>query len=287
MNHAFLIICNSEPIVLSRLVKILSKPNHHFFIHIDKKYNELSKFDQLRNTPNVTILNKRVKVNWGGRSQIKATLELIKEARKRNVPQYDYYHLISGADFPCVNNDTFDHFFEINNGMSYLSYDKKQNKDLCCYRMNHYHLLDQFDIRNNKRLWIKDILENLLEHLFKRRESYNWQKGANWFSLHLTVINYIMNYISSNPNYYRRFAYTECCDEIFFHTLLYDHIHKLNIITSTNLRYIDWSPTKEVNSLPAILDSNDYNNIINSGALFCRKIDPVLSDSLMSKLEES
>ena len=118
MNHAFLVLCHEKPIVLERTIALLSGPNHYFFIHVDKKYDDLGDFDRIRILKNVFFV-KRIVVNWGSFNMVKATLFLMKIANEFDV-RFDYFHLISGSDFPCISNEYFDSYFNKAINRSYL-----------------------------------------------------------------------------------------------------------------------------------------------------------------------
>ena len=74
----------------------------HVYIHVDKKNEEL--FNDLKNeyvnSENVSIIDKRIKVNWSGFSQVQATLNLMESALENNNFKFEYISLISGQDFP-------------------------------------------------------------------------------------------------------------------------------------------------------------------------------------------
>lgn len=101
MKLAFLIQCHKNPKQINKLIQVLSHPDVDLYVHIDKK-SEISAEQINLNTSNVKILNDedRVDVRWGTFSQVKATLNLLKEAYEK---KYDYYWLISGQDFPLVS----------------------------------------------------------------------------------------------------------------------------------------------------------------------------------------
>lgn len=52
-------------------------------------------------------------------------------------------------------------------------------------------------------------------------------------------------------------------------------------ISGTSLRYIDW--TYRNGSIPANFDDSDFEKIIDSGALFARKVDLEHSTSLLEQ----
>lgn len=71
-----------------------------------------------------------------------------------------------------------------------------------------------------------------------------------------------------------------------FHTLLNKKTEELNIEKFNSLRYIEWHPKREYQSLPLILDEREYEDIINKKVFFCRKIHPELSHRLIILLKK-
>ena len=94
-----------------------------------------------------------------------------------------------------------------------------------------------------------------------------------------------MLFCQKNPSFIKRFKYTNCCDEVFFHVIVMNSQYK-NEIENNNLRYIDWKPTFPDESLPRILKEEDWEAMKNSNALFCRKIDWNASKSLIECIKK-
>ena len=106
-----------------------------------------------------------------------------------------------------------------------------------------------------------------------KNQNINFQKGANWFSITDNFVKYVLSKEEWIQNI---FKYTSCCDEIFLQTLiinskfqenLYDKKFDDNHITSVK-RYIDWN-----RGGPYVFRKEDFNDLINSEALFARKFD--------------
>lgn len=70
LKHAFLITAHAYLSQLEKIVKLLSSPNHYFFINIDKKALEGAGFMARckQNNPNVFFLegSARMEVSHGG-----------------------------------------------------------------------------------------------------------------------------------------------------------------------------------------------------------------------------
>lgn len=223
----------------------------------------------------------------GGYSQIQCELLLLKTAFNA-VPQMDYFHLISGADYPCKNNNDFDHFFEVHNGESFMHFDSDDEIQMWRNtkykgRIQTWNLVDIFPRMPRK---IKRYVSGLLNLIVRRKWIPNVVAGWQWFSWHRSVVAYVFAQLKSNHKYINRFKYTSCCDEVFFHTLLQNKTTELKINKYNALRFIEWHPNRPYSSLPLVLEDTEYNDIINSGAMFCRKVEPIKSKELLNKLNQ-
>ena len=288
MKHAFLVLVHSEPEQLLRLVNALVAENHCIYIHVDKKAKsvlESPELSQLSNTPNVKAISL-YKVNWGGQNMILATLQLMELALKDSV---DWIHIISGQDFPIRTNGQFDSFFEQTKSKAYFSFDPDfkfamyEEQRMSCYCLN-----DIIDARNKNLL--QEIIIKTSNFLQRELRKYGVHlrkplgvkvyKGARWFSTHCDVVAYFIDYCKEHPEYVRRFRFTSCCDEIFFHTLLMQSPF-CDFLIKDDLRFVKW---KDGASSPEWLTDADYEMIVASGDLFCRKVNLQKSSELIEKL---
>ena len=217
---------------------------------------------------------------------IEAEVVLMREALA-HPDGMDYFHLISGHDYPCRSNADFDAFFESSpSGRSYMHFDSDEQheewKSQIRNRFVPYHFHDRI-----KNRYIRGGLERLCNILRPRHESFELYAGWNWFSWHRTLVQWVLNYYDTHPDYVRRFHHTSCCDEVIFHTMLFPRIKELNIDRDNALRYIDWFPKREYDTLPLVLDERDYEQIHASGAFFCRKVFLDRSEKLLDMLDET
>ena len=281
MNHAFLILAHDSPELLQRIVDRIQAPNHFVFVHLDKNSN--SRKVRIKYGRYVSD-RKRIAVNWGGYSMIKAELLLLREALSSSV-NFDYFHLISGHDYPCVDKDSFDIFFEqCPERKSYMYFDTYQ--DLISWPTKSYDRVNKWffdDAKQNNLVY--RAYHKFLFKFVKRKYKGGLYSGWQWFSWHRSLVEWVMNYRRWHYPFFLRFHYTSCCDEIVFHTLLYPNIEKLNIENYNSLRYIDWRPNRPAKTLPLVLDERDYQSIMNSGSLFCRKVFLDKSAALLDMLD--
>ena len=271
-QHAILIETHTNVDLLVRVLNKMQSENHYFFIHVDKKTKNYNEFLALK-SDHVIFTSKRFDVKWGSVEQIYLTIELLNTAKKFPV-NFDYYHLISGQDYPIKSNLAFDYFFD-NTEQSFMELD--WNNPILP-RLMYYHFNGLFNVKKRgigeklERHGInlqKDISKYILLRKPLKQKLY---KGSNWWSLHNKLVDYILQYINSNPNYLKRFHFTSCCDEVFFHTIAFNSPLK-ETIELTDLRYYDWKQTYPTETLPRTLTEKDYGAIINSKSFFCRKVD--------------
>ena len=104
--------------------------------------------------------------------------------------------------------------------------------------------------------------------------------GSQWWILHSSAINYMIEYTTQNPKVYNFFKYTWAPDELFFQTILYSSPNAENIELLSQW-YIDWS----ANGPPKTLDSDDIDNLLQTEALLARKFDKNKSLDLIHRLE--
>ena len=281
-NHAFLIQAHAYPELLEMIISRLTAENHYFFLHIDKRNKYINDFSHLRSS-HVFLLDKRIKINWGGFSQIEATISLMKHAQICGV-EFAYYHLISGQDYPIIINRDFDAFFDHNN-KSYFELVEGINYS---NRYMYYHITDLLNIRSwvGSRLdYALVCIEKLIRWFVQLRKPIQLKayKGGNWWSMEKELFNYVMNYLDNTPSYIKRFRHSYCCDEIFFHTIVFNSPLK-NRIIHNNLRYVDWHKKDASDHLPRILDESDYDAIQSSKCIFARKVSLEKSMKLIEKL---
>lgn len=164
MRHAFLIIAHNNWNQLKSLIQLLDAEDHDIYIHIDKKSKDFSEKAFLNTTRKSTLsIYQEYEVFWGGFSLVQAEIFLFEKA---HVLQYDYYHLISGADLPLKSNKEIDAFFEQHKGTEFILYDedKLKNDPEITRRTKYYHFLQNYRRRYSQR-WKNSFLRFWKEYL--------------------------------------------------------------------------------------------------------------------------
>ena len=131
------------------------------------------------------------------------------------------------------------------------------------------------------------MLRKLGKHFYFRKPIPNLWGSWNWFSWHRSVVEYVIKEEKTNPRFFKRFHHTYCSDELIFSTLLHRHEKELKIVGSNSLRYINWNKKAEGRNntgSPLTLNEEEFDEIMESGAFFCRKVHPEVSKKLIEKL---
>lgn len=281
-NHAILVETHANVDLLAMVIERLKADNHYFFVHVDKKTKNYKDFLSL-SSDHVIFSRKRYKVNWGSIEQVLLTLELIYTAESKGI-QFDYYHLISGQDYPVVDNVSFDTYFE-NNDKSYFELDTKTPFET---RYMFFHLNSLVNVRSRwgqklERTFVKFQRGVFLKCNLRKSLELTPYKGSNWWSMTHSMMEYILEFLKRHPDYIERFKCTSCCDEVFFHTIAFNS-PLIGSIENDDLRYVDWKRKYPGESLPRVLNEKDYDAIILSNAVFVRKIEVRKSRNLIKML---
>lgn len=279
MKHCLLITAYKNVDIINNLIDSVPA-EWGIYIHLDKKSK--IKISDINNRAHVF---KTYSVKWGSRAHIKAILLLMKQVYKNDFV-YDYYHLITGQDFICCPLNKVDETLGFD-GFTYMEYFSIPNPNWTGphggYDIIQYYTLAPFvNFKNPKWRLLNIKFEKLqgILHLKKRLPKYPLYGGSTYGSFHKSAISELL----SNPitkKLYRKLFLSVCGEELFFQTILMNSPLKDKLVNN-NLRYIDWN----ANNPPKIVTEEDFDKIINSRALFCRKID-YQSDSLVLKLKEA
>lgn len=154
-----------QPELLDRILSKMERPNHYFLINIDKKSASKKELKTVANKHSNVICITDMNIMHGGFSQISCTLRQLEFARQYEI-NFDYYHTMSGQDYPCVDADRFDQFFE-GSQKSYTMMDTDEEctewkKNKYRRRLEHYYVNDIFNTRFFIKIKISSILWRLL-----------------------------------------------------------------------------------------------------------------------------
>jgi hypothetical protein len=287
MKIFFYVMVHDHPSQLSELVSALEESACEICIHVDAKA-KASEFTRI--VPpgeRIKYIDERVRVNWGGFSQVKAMLAGMRQFLNS---ECSYFVNLSGQDFPALPIRELVEFLETSNGSNFISGSEMAlNWSSATYRYERFHFVDA--LNNFKAKFpsfgiIANKVEAAINILFagvKRKVPGKLPvfAGSGWFMLERNAVDHILQTWETNGRLVRFFSRTVCADEMFFHTILFNSRLKDTIVPN-NYRFAKFIPGT---SNPEVLTEADIGQIRLSRAFFARKFHPQKSRQLMSMLK--
>lgn len=293
MRHAFLIIAHNNWWQLKQLIQLLDAQNHDIYVHIDKKSKSFREEFFLRSASKSKVyFFQEYEVFWGGFSQVQVELFLFEKAYQR---QYDYYHLISGADLPLKSNWEVDAFFEKNKGKEFILYDdeKLKNDPEILRRTKYYHFLQNYRRRYLQKwknefftFWERvSLVIQIVLHI-NRVKDLDWtiKYGSQWVSITNELVEELLKH---RKKIEKVFYCTNCADELFIQTIAYNCGFKNRIYypdhgMQGNVRFIDW--TRGQNGNPYTFKNQDYHILQTNKNLFARKFSESIDKEIIQRI---
>jgi len=293
MKQGILITAFNEFALLTKLINCFDD-DFSLFIFLDKKSKfSRSEVDLLSKSKNVVFLTQEFNVNWGSYKQLKSRLVLAEEAVK--YADLEYFHFITGQDYPLKSCAYIKDFLTQNKGKEFL-----QNSELPLKgwagnggfdRINYYHLHDYIDCRSwiGKRLNRESVRFQKALRIF-RKTPPDFPKlfgGSPFWTLSYPCLKFVIDFTKENPKFLKRFEFCHSVTEIYFHTIIMNSPFKDHVV-NRNYRYIDYELRgKAKNIFPTtILDDSDYERLLNTDALFGRKFSYQISNHLIQRIDK-
>lgn len=282
MRHSILITAYTD---FFHLIDLANSFDGHFdiYIHLDKNiYVSETCINILKSIPSVKKVGQIYHINWGGRNHVAAILWLCHQALEGSADT-GYFHLISGTDLLVRHPTQFRDFFEKNNGSNFLNYFSLPYKGWeygGLNRLRFKHPLDRLDIKSNgdNAIYERYIYWQARHRYLRPLPEFPVYGGSTWWSLTREAIAYICNNYNSK-DWFDRLEDTFVPEEMYIQTLLLNSDYKSTIIND-NLRYIVWEHRN--GNCPAVLDETDIAPIMDSNAIFARKVESHKSGKLIS-----
>lgn len=284
MKYAYLVAAHNQIGLLCKLLKALDDINNDIYLHIDIKAGEIdfSVLEKCLTKSKLYLLGRR-SITWGAFSQINLELDFLKASIGKN---YDYYHYISGVDFPIKSMKEIDAFLTEHKGKEFIHFDKKLDMEMIEYRIARYHFFQEKLGRTS------GILEKVEKGLLKIQKvlkvnrikniDLDFRKGANWFSITNDLAHYV---VECEKQIRKIYCKSFCADEIFLQTLVYNSKFKDALYYSAeeerffNMRLIDWNRGN-----PYVYKATDFQELKQSECLFARKFEEEESKELIELL---
>ncbi|MFC8302298.1 beta-1,6-N-acetylglucosaminyltransferase [Specibacter sp. NPDC057265] len=287
MKIHYLVLAHHNPEQFHELVSALG--DSPIYAHIDAKV-DAEPFQTLA----VTFTTERIRVSWGGWSQVEAIIALIRHAMPYVAPE-DYVVLLSGDSYPLRTPGAIRDFFAHNHGDQFINSVElpsvEMNKSIS--RLSKYYV--EYNPRNGQR--------NLLPKLINKVSSpRNWQKalgpreaftGSTWWALTGEAVQWILEDIKEDPAFVAFMKHTRFPDEHFFQIEI-----GVSPFASRRMPTVLWSDwSRDYGTKPITMDEShvaemeqkrlvfdqDGYGIVH--ALYARKFaDKALTDSIRQRI---
>ncbi len=287
MRHAILILAHKNVEQLCRLAEYF-KHDCDVFIHIDRKLTiKPAEKKKILGLQQVKFISQEYDVNWGGTSVLESEIHLLRLSVQNS--DADYFHLISGQDYPTRSLEYFLDFFKRNAGKEYISYvhlPHQRWEDNTFRRLQYYYPYDYSSGRENPRKWVREQVRLQQSRGIKRPipDEFDHLYGSSqWFSITRNASIALLDYTDHSPSLYRRMWMTFAPEECYVATVLVNLIGKESVIP-WNHRFIRWQ--YENGNRPANLGCEHFRYLLEHEYLFARKIESPISDSLLDQMDK-
>lgn len=285
-RHAYLIMAHENHEQLCQLLSLLDDERNDIYLQTDSK-GDISLSKLRLDRAQLTILPP-FPIYWGGYSVVRGELNLLRESSKKG---YHYYHMLTGADLPLVDQDTIHEYLE-NSDTEYIDIEPKY-KDTAVEKAIYYHFFVECPSYRKNRLLraMRHALVKTQKYLgisLSKEPSEGFHHGSAYFSITHAFAMYVL---SKEPWIEKTFRHGLVCDEVFMQTIILHSPFKEKLCLGNgnkkaNLRYIDWN-RREKNS-PYTFNIDDYDELIKAGevAFFARKFNIVRDKKIIGVLAE-
>ncbi|SDB68548.1 beta-1,6-N-acetylglucosaminyltransferase [Butyrivibrio sp. INlla16] len=289
-KHAYLIMAHNEFNMLKKLLAELDDVRNDIYLHIDKKVKNVDEKQFLAcvRYSKIFFVKKR-SIYWGTLSIVKCEIGMLEEATKGN---YNYYHLVSGVDFPLKSQD-YIHDYLDNKNLEFIEhYTDGDSGRFFMEKIKYYYPLLKYvgkadnegpgfrkKIQRKLAYWQTNIKEFQEKHKVDRTKKYKditFYKGNQWFSITHDFACFVL---SMKRQVLKMYWLTDGADEFFIPTLAMNSGFA-DRVSNNSLRSIDW-----IRGTPYEYSLDDLTELEKSDAFFARKIsyerNPDLVDGLV------
>ena len=298
MRFAFIISAHNDPVHLKRMIESLPQQSV-FMVHIDAK-SDIQPFTSIISDPRVCFVKNRTDVMWGSIGVVEAQMTMIRKALElhRQMP-INYFISLSGLDYPLWSNERIESYFAEQKGREFIVTlcMEGQGEAAQLYREHrpfNYKSWKYGSLGSKFRVALRHIIYALgirksLRFKDEGRE-YVLHKGSMWWAISPELAQLALSYWNEHPQYVHYFHDGFAPDETFIPTLTAhsDFATKAiqmkgkfkNLESITPLTFIDYTNGIKV------FTEEDFDMLINSDKIFCRKTITGKSNRLMDMIDD-
>lgn len=299
MKIAYLILVHKDPHQIQRLIDGI-KDSGDFYIHVDKKKDVKPFLKLLAKRENVHFIRRRIGVTWAGWSMVEGYMRLMEEAYQ-SPKGYDRFVLLTGQDYPLMTSKEIIKEFENHPDTEYImaynivtsTVETDKNKVI-----RRWYLDNPFKTRFLQRAY-QSIMYRLITKNFVRKEvkvCLNGKWVDPYFGQMLSAFTrdgakLLIDTHQKDKKFNKRMKRAFAPVEIYWQTIIFNSPLRNNTIQNGAeheiTEHFGWAPlhyhTYDVDT--SVYQEEDFDTLKNCGYMFCRKVVPGVSNSLMDKID--
>lgn len=290
LHIAYLISAHTDAPQLKRLIEALH-PDAHFFVHIDLKSDQ-AQFTSIIQHPNVHFILDRVDVRWGTMTEVFYQMALLRQA-VQHPTHFDHIFFLSGMDYPLWSAERITDWLRGQQGRELLQGYCMDTTLLNSQQLAMYTLGRPY-FKNSRigvfsRHFLRWIGYRKPLHFRVNKQTWKLYKGSAWWCISQELAEFVLQVFDSSQQLRSYFRDSFCPAETLIQTIAFNSPQWASrcILTQgeypgldalTPLHFIDYNPVIKV------LDETDYDRLMASGKMFCRKVVTSRSDKLVEML---
>lgn len=296
MTVSLLLLAHDKPRQLGRLVHRLVGPHTRVHIHLDRRVDPADFQPHLPVGASLLPRSQSLPARWGGYNIVEACLRLLRLALQDET--VERFATLSGADYPVVGYDAM--VAGLMRPGQQLRIDRRLDPGGTADHdrfIRHYRAYDHPLLARREHPVLSRIGHLVLRAVPRRLPAgLDIYHGSAWCVLDRAGAEAVTGFAAGRPDVVDWFRHVAIPDEMLFHTILkngplaatisQDYAETPTADRSSRLfgvHFIDWS--QSFNGGPPTLTLENLPAIRASGALFCRKVDPVRSATLLAELD--
>ena len=310
MRHAILIIAHKNAEQVAKLIKSLDDSDLDIYIHLDKKWKiTLKELEMIKNASrNVSIIKKRISGFLDTWSLCEITIELIREALKKE-QDYKYFILLSGQDYPIKTIEYIKWYL----GKEYpkpiidctpLAKDNWIYSGFKWIRIHpYYRMVEKITAsRIIRKLLLLPVYAIQVLITFFLKSPYSRLKkagcdlygGSAWWILPKEIVSDCVNEVEKNTSIIKAFRLKNTPEETFFQTMAMrssfrdqvdlNDIYEIKQNCMTYAYFFD--EEHEATGHPYVLTEKNFDMLRHRNELFARKFDLNIDRTIFELLDE-
>lgn len=301
MRIAYLVVTYKDPQLLLRMVNALESTGD-FFVHVDRKTNIKPYLELFKNNKNVVFVSKRHCVEWASWTVVKSNLDLLVAAFE-DTKKYDRFVFLTGQDYPLFSNNKIIDTFEKNSDVEYImAYNIANSEQVSDRNKITKQWFFDFPFKNR---FLARCYKAFMYYVFTRpfsSKSIQVKLNGKWVSPYfgqmLSAFTHagaelLVNTYKYDKAFNRRMKRVHAPDEIYWHTVIFNSHLKSKTLEKGNdhisTEHFGWAPLHYHtydDYTSVFTDVSDFDTLINSGYMFCRKVMSDKSKELLDKIDE-